>query len=387
VNIKTTLKTSVAAAALFAVAMPVAEAGNVTNGNGNSLSISGQVSKSLLFMDDGKNSRTTVVDNDNSGTRFRMIGSGQINEAMSVGTAIEMEYQSNASNSVGVSNPGATDSEAGVGQGNFNERRGEVMFTHKQFGTLSLGQGPTASDGSGESDLSGTGMAIFANGTNGGEGTRLRTTNATGSNSGTTTVGSFFDSLDGMSRNDRIRYDTPTFGGLRLATSVVGGGATDLAAFYGGKFGGVTVNAAASYVFNNGTVATSRNVDKDSQWTVSASALHDSGLNIGGTYGTAEIDGSAGTAARDDITQWSVRAGYQANLTSMGSTNFGVQYLEAENVRNNNDQADVVAVGVVQNISDAGTEVYAGATFHSFDRTNTNFEDVTVVNVGARIKF
>ncbi len=381
-NIKTTLKTSVAAAALFAVAMPVAEAGNVTNGNGNSLSISGQVSKSLMILDDGKTTRTTIVDNDNSGTRFRMVGKGQINEAMSVGTNIEMEIQSNASNSIGVSST-STDADHGVGQTNFTERVAEVNFSHKQFGKLSLGQGPTASDGTAEADLSGTGIAIFPNATNGGEGTRLRTNNATGSASSTATVGSFFDSHDGLSRNDRIRYDTPTFAGLSLATSFVAGGATDLAAFYAGKFGGVTVNAAGSYIFNNGTRSSSRTHDEDSQWTISASALHDSGLSIGGAYGTSETD----TTTRDDLVEWSVRAGYKANLTSMGSTNFGIQWVQSENIIANNDEGEALAVGVVQNISDAGTELYASGTFYSMDRTNTNFEDVSVFNIGARIKF
>jgi len=55
-TIKTTLKTSVAVAALFAVAAPVvsspAEAG-LANGNDNGVVISGAINRSLMYVDNG----------------------------------------------------------------------------------------------------------------------------------------------------------------------------------------------------------------------------------------------------------------------------------------------------------------------------------------------
>jgi predicted regulator of Ras-like GTPase activity (Roadblock/LC7/MglB family) len=60
VNIKTTLKSSVAVAALFAVAAPVANAADDTlkSGTKNSLTISGQVVRAIYHADDGVSDKT-----------------------------------------------------------------------------------------------------------------------------------------------------------------------------------------------------------------------------------------------------------------------------------------------------------------------------------------
>ena len=137
-NIKTTLKASVAAAALFAVAVPVAEAGSVSNGNGNSVTLSGQINKAVMYFDDGKSEDMAVVDNDNSGTRFRILGSGKVNEAVSVGTALEVEFQDNAANNWSISDGSSANGTAGgsgtdaFGQTNFNQRRAEAYIKHKR---------------------------------------------------------------------------------------------------------------------------------------------------------------------------------------------------------------------------------------------------------------
>ena len=187
-NIKTTLKASVAAAALFAVAVPVAEAGTVSNGNGNSVTVSGQINKAWMYVDDGKSESSAIVDNDNSGSRFRILGSGKVNEAVSVGTALEVEFQDNASNNFQVNDTngdGATtgsvnsdgaaslsnsaNGNSGFGQTYFNQRRMEAFISHKQFGKISIGQGPTASDGTAETNLTNAGMAVYGGATHFGD--------------------------------------------------------------------------------------------------------------------------------------------------------------------------------------------------------------------------
>ena len=53
----------------------------VTSGiNGVKLSISGQVNRGVLFADNGDDSEVFHVDNDNSSTRIRFIGQGQLTE-------------------------------------------------------------------------------------------------------------------------------------------------------------------------------------------------------------------------------------------------------------------------------------------------------------------
>lgn len=384
-NIKTTLKTSVAAAALFAVAVPSVEAGTVSNGNGNSVTLSGQVNKALMYVDDGKSTGSAIVDNDNSGSRFRILGSGKVNEALSVGTALEVEFQDNAGNNFALddsnSNGAATtaNNDAGFGQTNFNQRRMEAYFNHKQFGKLSIGQGPTASDGTAEVSLSGAGMAAGGGFMFNGQAIKIRTANQTENTFTAATFGNKTSNLDGASRSDRIRYDTPTFAGFQVSGSAISDGRADVALRYSGKFGGVAVKAAASYL-NSSSASTT----DDDQYVISAAAEHDSGLNIRGQYGKADFKSNA----RDDQSTWSVGLGYDASLTSLGATSFAASYTVDENVAANKEELTFYDFGVVQHISDVGTEVYLGVTFAEFDdSTATSYEDAMWVLAGTRIKF
>lgn len=380
-NIKTTLKASVAAAALFAVAVPVAEAGTVSNGNGNSVTLSGQVNKAINYFDDGKSEDTAIVDNDNSGTRFRILGSGKVNEAVSVGTALEVEFQDNAANNWSLAD---TNSNGGAGtdafgQTNFNQRRAEAYISHKQFGKVSIGQGPTASDGTAETSLSGAGMAAGGGFNFNNSAQIIRTSNQTDDTFGTTNWGTKFTNMDGLSRNDRVRYDTPTFAGFQVSGSALSNGAADVALRYGGKFGGVAVKAAASYVNQGASSAT-----VDAQWVMSAAAEHESGINVRGQYGKRDMT----VATRDDATTWAVGLGYDASLTSMGTTSFAVGYGQDEGIAANDEEATQLEFGVVQHIKDAGTELYLGVALLEFeDSTTTSYEDATSIIAGTRIKF
>ena len=388
-NIKTTLKASVAAAALFAVAVPVAEAGTVSNGNGNSVTVSGQINKAINYFDDGKSEDTAVVDNDNSGSRFRILGSGKVNEAVSVGTALEVEFQDNAANNWSIADLNAQAGAAGTngtgaegfGQTGFNQRRMEAFISHKQFGKVSIGQGPTASDGTAEASYSGAGMAA-GGGFNFNNGAQIiRTTNQADNvfQAAAQDWGAKFTNLDGASRNDRVRYDTPTFAGFQVSGSAISGGSGDVALRYGGKFGSVKVKAAASYL---NTSATSTTVD--AQYVISAAAEHDSGINVRGQYG--QNDYTLNT--RDDVKAWAIGLGYDASLTSMGATSFAVGYHVSENLAADDEEATQLDFGVVQSIKDVGTELYLGVAMLSFDdSTTTSFEDATSIIAGTRIKF
>jgi len=185
--------------------------------------------------------------------------------------------------------------------------------------------------------------------------------------------------LDGLSRSDRVRYDSPTFAGFQVSGSALSGGAGDVALRYGGKFGGVAVKAAASYVNR-----ASQSTTVDSQWVISAAAEHESGINVRGQFG--KTDNSA--ALRDDGQIWAVGLGYDASLTSMGTTSFAVGYLVNEDIAVNGDEVTMVDFGIVQHIKDAGTELYAAVTLLEFDdATTTSFEDATSIIAGTRIKF
>ncbi len=81
-------------------------------------------------------------------------------------------------------------------------------------------------------------------------------------------VKEIYNGFDGLSRTDRIRYDTPVFGGFSLAGSYSSGDAFDGSVWYSREFSGTRV-AAALGVANPGDIMSGA----DLLYTGSASVL------------------------------------------------------------------------------------------------------------------
>ena len=97
-NIKTALKSSVAAAALFAVAAPTpasADEGIKSGKKQNSLTVSGQVVAAISWLDDGTSDTTSLSDGRNTATRVRWIAKGTLNENVTAGATIEINLPAN----------------------------------------------------------------------------------------------------------------------------------------------------------------------------------------------------------------------------------------------------------------------------------------------------
>jgi len=378
VNIKTTLKTSVAAAALVAVAAPVATspatAGAINAGQDKmSVSISGQVNKEILYQDDGTDGYTSVADNDASGTRFRIVAKGNVTESVSVEARMEAELQSSANNNATLANKGR-----GTGQNNFNNRVTHVKFTHKAAGSLTLGQSWEAADGVQFQDQDGAWMTAEAVSDHANN-ALFRT-----SNGAATAQAVLWSSIDG-GRDDVIRYDSPTFGGLRAAASLSNGDEWQIAAFYGGSFGGISVGAGVGYISG------SEDVQNDSV-AGSIGIAHDSGISVLLVAGETDFtsgNAASATATRPDGSNIYGKIGYDASLNDLGTTSFAIGYGETDDLAANGVTVEMLNFGVAQSVSAIGATMYAGATRLSGEAGNgtTNFDDFWAAYVGARVKF
>ncbi|WP_342078510.1 porin [Yoonia sp. SS1-5] len=343
-----------------------------SGGTGINLKLSGQVNRGVLFVDDGTDNSTLFVDNDNSSTRFRLTGDADINEDWRAGFNIEIQAESNSTANVSQTDPNPSSSDF------LSERKLEAYIESDSFGRLTFGQGDTASNNTSEVDLSGTTVVGYSGVEDTAGGVQFR--DSDGAFIGTT-VGDAFTNLDGLSRRDRLRYDTPSFGGLTLSASV-GADAEDadetfydVAAAYKGDFGGVQVAGALAYAAQTVGGADQEIING------SFSALHDSGFSLTLAGGNQETDGVA-----DDVTFGYVKAGYQADFTSLGKTAFAVDYAVNENVLGLDDESTSYGVLAVQNIDSVGTELYAGIRNYEVEGIG-DVEDVTVILAGARVRF
>ena len=86
------------------------------------LSLSGQVNRGILYGDNGSDSEVFHDDNDNSSTRIRFIGEGDLNDDITVGTQIEVQMESNSTADI------SFDQADAVGGTSFTERKLELSF-------------------------------------------------------------------------------------------------------------------------------------------------------------------------------------------------------------------------------------------------------------------
>ena len=329
----------------------------------------GQLNRGVLVADDGDSTKTYQVDNDNSSTRIGLLGSVAPDEGWGIGTKFEVEFESNSSSAVN------QDEQNGVGGDSFNERWAEI-FVQSPYGKLSLGQGDTASNSTSEVDLSGTTVAGYSD-LNAVAGGMFFYDDNTEDLSGTKPK-DVFSNFDGLSRDDRIRYDTPEWNGLSLATSAISGGGGDVALHYSYKNDQFKLAAATAYSNPGGTSDTI-----DDTVNGSVSLLHSSGQNLTLAGGVRDLKDSD----RDDPSFFYTKLGYRTSLCKLGDTAVSIDYGSNDDVKVDGDEAESFGAHLVQYIDKWATEFYLSFRNYDLDRDNTVYEDVNALLSGLRVKF
>ncbi|MFV3127367.1 hypothetical protein [Niveispirillum sp. KHB5.9] len=338
----------------------------VQSGTGKiKVTLSGQIGRAFEFADDGFDSDSMHVDNAQSSSRLRIAGAAKLDDNWTAGTDIEFETQSGSSRATGF----GTDSGAFT----VNERKVEFWVQHKTFGRIWVGQGDTATNVTSEVDLSGTATLISHTDVGslfGGVNFRNKATRAAGPN-----INAAFNNFDGMHREDRVRYDTPTFGGgFTLSTSFIEGGATDFAGRYTGKIGDTEIAGAIAYADNDSRTGF------DTQTNGSISIKLASGFNVTAAAGTRDLG-----ARNSDF--WYGKLGYINKLTSLGNSAFVVDYYTQEDFFAAGADSKAWSVGYVQTVDAFSADFYLSLRNHSYDTPAANFKDVLGVISGARVRF
>ena len=331
------------------------------------VSLYGQINRAGLWADNGDSSEVYFVDNIFSSSRMGIDALAKATEDLNIGGKLEYEIISNSSLEV---NQDEQDTSASL-----KVRHVDAFVESKTLGRVSLGQGSTSTDSSAERDLSGTNVVAYSavQYQAGGQKWYDSSTDVVS----TSQVKSVIDNMDGLSRRDRIRYDTPAFAGFQLSASAIETGAYDSALSYSRKFYGTTLGAAIGYA-NPGDLA-----KWDNQYDGSLSILLENGLNLTLAGGIQEYD----TDDRNDPNYWYTKLGYKANLFSPGITALSVDYGMWNDFDRNENEAQSIGLAFVQDIADWGTEFYIAYRLYTLDSQNGDFDDINSVMSGARIKF
>ena len=337
----------------------------------------GQVSRELLFADDGTQSKWFHADAEPSGTRFGITGTGQALPSLRYGFRLELDLQSNESQRV---NFGATgpqsDFPATTSGAGFSERHMDAWL-EGAWGRLHVGQGDGAANGATESDLSGSGMANGIGVADQGGGFQYRTSAAALSG---LTVGQSINQQDFESRYDRLMYVTPTFGGFRAQASWGQKTNTDvkeISAWYGAKLGGLGELAASLGWSTRGSAT---GTTDDEYIGGSISWLHGSGFNLTYSYSNRDNPVAIGAASRDSTFNY-LKAGFKR-----GQHAVAIDWAKGEDFAALGDEATMMGIGYVWSPV-RWLEIWASYKVHSAERTTGDLEDVKIGTVGTRIRF
>jgi hypothetical protein len=351
------------------------------------LVVNGHVNRAIVLTDNGTESGFQHVTSNFSRTRVRWIGTGKINDDLSVKTNIELGNQSSVGTNQNLGDNGDVDGSdrdqvaggANTDNGSaLDERHIEFQITSKSLGKIYMGQGISGSESTSESDLSGTGI-ISLNGNAGLIGSG-ETWQVNGAGAGFGTVGQANTNLDGLGRRDRIRYDTPKFGGFQVTTSYGNEDAHDIALRYGGSMGGVKVKGAIGYASTEAI---------NGRETVSGSlSVLMNGISL--TVGASSRDDDRFGGA-DAETEWRyAKIGYKFKGMGTGQTRLFADISQNESTRVTTDESEYWGFGVVQVVEPLGAELYGVYHNFSYDRGvagTDNPDDISRIAVGARFKF
>jgi len=317
--------------------------------------LSGQISRMAVLPDDAEGDEIQFQDIGWSGSRFRFVGSQPVGDNFEVGFRYELQFQSNPSF---LSSGG---SQTDGGNDDFLDNRLQDIYFSGSFGKIALGKGDGASNGSTEADLSGTALSSSSNHQDNWGNYRVvaGVDGAPG-----VTWDSIFTMNDGLSRVNRVRYDTPTFSGFGAAASFGQGGATELAVKYKGDLAGFKIDA-------RGFVANADDFADDADIIgFSASVLHSTGVNL--TVAFADRDNDTG----QDQEATTIKLGYK----------FGIHAVAVDYGDGETGDTDADTVGLTYAVTPAkGWELFA--TVRQLDADIAGSESVELLALGSRLKF
>ena len=354
---------------VMAEAVSEEQKGAVVSDSKLNIKLYGQVNKAVLFSDDGNSGNTYLVDNDNSSTRIGVLGIVSPNDKVRVGTRLEFEYQTNPSNLVNQEDKRVED----LG---FEKRWLDLWVYTDTFGKFSLGWGSTASDGTSEMDLSGTGVIGYSSVADMAGGQLFYNTNT--NTLSDTPINAVYSNMDGLGREERIRYDSPSFHGFVGSTSYIADGGGDFAVRYTAQMDAFKLAAAAAYANPGSTSAIT-----EDQLAGSISVLHDSGFNGTFAMGTRDQKG----AGVNDAGFFYTKFGYRSRWCPMGITSLSADFGRFSDFDVNGDDADTFGLQMVQDLQDWGSEAYIGYRFHKLDRNGVDFDNINAIMTGMRVKF
>lgn len=380
--------------AALSSALALVMAGLSSPGHAMEFKVSGQLDRAFTVADNGNETDYASVDNIGSNSRFRFTGNEKMANGMNVGFIYEMSVVQFGSTEFDIGK------NSGGGDVDLDTRKIDI-YLEGDFGKVSFGKGDGAGYYANLMDYSGTlyygggaWYGLYANGLsfvddNGNQLYKIGETNSV---------------FSAVGRQERVRYDSPSIGGLVLSTSLNNGNAYELAARYHVDLPGAKLATGLSWVDTNdleieasptnGQPLTPGSEFKARQVLgASASLLLDGGLNFTVSYGNGETDemANAGQANQEgfDATNLFGQVGY---LT--GAHHFAVNYGETKDLIVEGTKGSQIGLAYVYDWSSA-VRLFSSYHLYSLDLPSSvktaegwgDANDISQLYAGVRVAF
>jgi len=320
--------------------------------------ISGHVARALVITDTDGGTRAQEKDSGSTGSRIRVVGSGELMDGTTAG--VKLEYAA----------------------GTALVLRYADLHYAGEFGKVSIGHGDDGGEGSVYSDKSGV-LGI-----------------GHGQDMGAITIGKYFGSLDGGgARGNRIRYDTPSIGPISAAISVGNGDEVSAGVSLSQSFGDTAFGAKIGTNMSpgdTGTVSASAGIKLPAGVTVSGAWGQGDNHLMGMTAGSISCAAATGTVASDDCVVTPAVAGnvvdpsfFQATVGYvMGDTSVAASWYASSDMMNEGSEGTAIGIGANHNMPKINANVFVAAQNYAVEDMAAGVDtDQTVVMIGTRIMF
>ena len=371
---------------------PSAAPGVVKSGKKVKLRLYGQITRQFGFVNDGETTTFKNGVNANTSTRMGIDGRGKITKDINLRTRLEFAVQSGEA--------GGGDQFQNQGGGNdFDIRHGDVIISHKRYGAVWIGRGDTVTNGTSEVNLAGNSTArLGGQAITGLNEIRLLNENDSVQPQNVATVNRFFSNLDGASRQNRIRYDSPTFFGFKAGVGLIDKDNVNAAVRYSGKFAGTAVRGALGWCHTTGAnggagsgtcFGNNTTVEGRDQINGSISVLTPIGIGatMSGGYQWPQRVGAGHTTVGNPL-NLNPSIFYKTKLTELGATVFEYAYQYSEDIAVKGDEGKAHYVTIMQKVDSVGGDYFLGFNYVSAETaSNNNIDDAWWFGGGFRQRF
>ena len=331
------------------------------------VNFSGRLHRMFLNVDDGANSDLFFTDSDQGPTMLRFDATGKVSNAFSIAATIETGIRQNPPSLVSQDNrePGTS----------VRVRIAEVVLNWTSYGKFSIGRGFASAWITPEIDLSGTQYAsllpvgMLAPG--------MKFVNSSGDTLSNIRVLNHFVDIERLLLVDRFRYDSPSFGpGLQISSSVANDSRWDLALRVKPKSSGEWKLVAG------GSYQHKPFLGIDQRFDAAVSVMHiltGFNLTIGGSIDRLTSERNASS--------FIMKAGWLADLVSLGKTAFSIDYYNTNDLRLEGDKAESIGIFGVQKWPDYGLDFYLGYRNYGITRSDINLKDLNILAMGVVFNF